>query len=60
LPFEVTKIDSKVYPEYHKDHANLLIKEGIAYGIQIYYENNCQVLVPTEKLEQAIYMGDPK
>jgi hypothetical protein len=36
------------------------MKEGIAYGVQIYFENNCQVLVPTEQLEQAIFMGDPK
>lgn len=53
-------IDPQTYPEIHKDHANLLIKEGVAYGIQIYFEENCKVLIPTEKLEHAINTGNPK
>ena len=39
--FERTDLDSKRYPEYHKDHANVLMKEGLALNIQVYYENNC-------------------
>ena len=58
--FNRTNIDSQRYPEFHKDHANLLMKEGLALNIQLYYENNCQVLIPTQALEDAMNNGDIK
>lgn len=36
------------------------MKEGLALNIQLYYEDKCQVLVPTKEIESAIYNGDPK
>lgn len=45
--FDRVDVDPHKYPEGHKDHANLLMKEGLALNIQLYYENNCHVLIPT-------------
>jgi len=52
--FDRGDADPHKYPEQHKDHANLLMKEGVALNIQLYYESACRVLIPTEEMEQAI------
>ena len=36
------------------------MKEGVALNIQVYYEHNCQVLIPTDAIERAINSGDAK
>lgn len=58
--FDRVDADPHKYPEQHKDHANLLMKEGLALNIQLYYEHDCRALIPTEDIEQAIYRGDAK
>jgi len=45
--FDRVDTDPQKYPEMHKDHANLLMKEGLALNIQLYYENDCKALIPT-------------
>lgn len=53
-------VDETAHPETGSDQANRLVKEGLARNVQIYLDNQGQMIVPMDIVDAANNDGDPK
>lgn len=53
-------VDESTHPETGSDQANRLVKEGFAKNVQVYYDNQGEMIVPIDVVHAALDEGDPK